>query len=638
MFSLNLWSAGLGWKDYNILTDPTKAELEAKIRQAIKEQAGVEVPDDIPFDEFVFDLWKMMPASEREKGELGRRGLNARNHDDPDGYADFFWCCTRRELPRHALYGWIVPTYFAKGRLTEAQFRAYFDRAEGKRYSFIRDHVLKQAAGMKERSVECIGIVIEASRELTKTTSITNYFTAFRIGHEPHRANLLIQVGDDIAKDNSSQVARVIDEYEGWKASFPHIEPDRVKGWGDKGYEVIQTHTWDGENLIPMDPQVWKLKNATRKDPTLLGVGYSSHALLGKHPDGVCCVDDIHDEINTASERELDGVLNIVESVINYAFTSEAWVIYVGTPWVDTDTIGYIKGTGAYISVVMPAYMENRDGTIVYPEEWLEDTQKIFMWEEERGEAWARKKLAQTRKMSEFHRMILLNLKSAGARTYKFKEYPQGDIKWDEWEIVAGVDPTSTFSNATSKGAGVSHFAICYALKTPWNTIVIGDGYLEKSGADIGERELVKFARKHQNFSRASIEDDGAGAIFIGMAKRNQGLTISPHSAGELSHKHGKKARQFDFLNAWLANSTILISDADTPYLNALRKYLQRFPQVHDTSAELDAADAMCYAVLDMPEVWANTVVNVVDAAGARLPARTRARPSLGQYRFLGAR
>jgi hypothetical protein len=606
-----------------------------QLQEAMRSQFGAEVPEDREaFDRWILELWSRLPASEQEKADMERRSQSARENDTPDGYADFFWCCTRLELPKHALYGWIVPIYLSHREITLQQFKAYFDRPEAVKFRFIRQYVLGQLeSGVKLEMV--IGAVIEASRELIKTTAITNYFTAFRIGQQPHRANLLIQVGDAIAKDNSSQVARVIKEFAGWKKCFPHVVPDEAKGWGDNGYEVKQTHKWEDGRMVALTDDEWNKLIATRKDPTLLGVGYNSSSLIGKHPNGICVIDDIHDENNTASEKELDGVLNIVESVINYTFTSDAWVVYVGTPWAEHDTLGYIKSTGAYLSVKMPNYVEIVNGEPVLPDEWREDTVKVFLWPEERGEDWVRKKLSQTRKMSEFLRMILLTLKAAGDKIYKYFSYPHKDIKWYEWEIVIGLDPTATFSTVSGKGAGVSHFAMCYALKTPWNTIILGGGYLEKVGVDVGERELMGFIRRNPTFSRASVEDDGAGAVFIGFVSRNSGLRINNHSAIELSKKHTKKERQFDFLSPYLSAGTVLISDEDTPYLNALRKYFDRYPQIDDRSETLDAADAACYAVLDIPEVWANTIMNVLDPNKLkRRDLQGRDIPDLGTYRF----
>ena len=67
---------------------------------------------------------------------------------------------------------------------------------------------------------------------------------------------------------------------------FPHVVPDRDLGWGAGGYEVKRTD---------IEYEEWRAANAGRKDPTLIGVGYKSRAIIGKHPDGVLIVDDIHD-------------------------------------------------------------------------------------------------------------------------------------------------------------------------------------------------------------------------------------------------------------------------------------------------------------------------------------------------------
>lgn len=610
-------------------------EMVERLREAIRVEYGVEPPDDPrEFLTGVLDMWKGMPASEQDKARLAARSKRARENDDPDGFADFFWCCTRLELPKHALYGWIVPIYLSHRAIGLEEFKKYYDRADAKKYRFICDYVMDQiAAGVALQTV--IGVVIEASRELTKTTVITNYFTAFRIGHQPHRANLLVQVGDDIAKDNSSQVARVIKQYEGWKATFPHVVPDEAKGWGDKGYEVRQTHEWKNGEMVALSDDEWNRKIATRKDPTLLGVGYSSHSLIGKHPDGILVVDDIHDEENTKSEKELNAVLNIVESVINYTFTADAWVVYVGTPWKEYDTLGYIKSTRVYLSVVMPAYVEIVEGKVRLPEEWKAETQKVFMWDEMRGEDWMLKKLSQTRKMSEFLRMILLALRSAGEKIYKYRSFPHAEILWDDWGIVNGVDPTATHSSVNRKG-GVSHFAICHALITHFNTIVIGGGYLEKVTSDAGERELVTFQRLHPNCLRASIEQNGAGAIFIGMVSRNAGLTLIPHLATELG-SGPKLQRQFEFLSPLLGSGIVQISDESTPYLDALRRYFQMYPNIAEDSELLDAADALCMAVLDIPEVWTRSVVNAVDSKKLmRRGLDGRPSPRLGNYHFVG--
>ena len=601
----------------------TIQELEEKVRSML--------PKGVDFDAYmaaVEDAWKKAPPDEKEKGRLLWRSQVAHDEDTPDSFAHFFWCCTRIELPPHALFAYIVPIYYAHGDLNEQELADYFARPEASPYLFIFDAI-------KGRSRKAIGAVIQASRELIKTTVCTIYFAAYRIGKKPWGAGLLIQVGDDIAKDNTSAIARVIAEFDGWKACFPSIIPDREKGWGDKGYEVRDTSK---------TPEEWNKLNATRKDPTLIGLGYTSHALIGKHPDNFCIVDDIHDETNTASMKELDEVLRIVSEVISYTFTSEAFVCYIGTPWVTGDTLDYIGSTGLYVFVKIPAYMEVVKGKMVYPDEWKEDTVKVYMWEEKRGPDWVAAKLQGARTIQNFYRMVLLNLKSAGEKYYRYQRFPNKDLKRDEWPITVGVDPTGTISGLS--GAGISSFAMSHVYETPYATAVIGGGYVKKVTADIGEAVLASFARIHLNFRNASAEYNGVSILFISMAQRNVGLRISAHLVSELGIG-SKKNRQFAFLSPLFSNGTLLVSDGegdnisedDREYLRTLKNYLDRFPKIDDDAPELDVADSLCMAILDMPRIWMNVHQNIATPASfGNKEKKSSPYDGLSRYSYLNPR
>ena len=595
----------------------------------LKQQILAQLPPDADFDALtkqVQDAWKNADPEGREAMDLLWRSKRAGADDTPDGFAHMFWCCTRQELPPHALFAYIVPIYWAHKELTRAELDEYFNRPEALPFRFIYDEI-------KDASLPKIGIVIQASRELIKTTVITIYFTAFRIGHQPQRANLLIQVGDDIAKDNTAAVARIIDEFRGFKACFPNVVADREKGWGDKGYEVKRTD---------ITQEKWNKINALRKDPTLLGLGYSSHALIGKHPDGACIIDDINDEKNTSSIKELSEVLRIVESVIGYAFTAEAWVIYAATPWVEGDVTDYIKGTGEYLFIKLPAYMEVKDGAVVYPETWDAGSEKLFMWPTERGLGWVMRKLNTSRNMSEFYRMILLNLTAAGEKTYTYQSFPHRELRLKEWPVTVGVDPNAVVKGVTGKG--ISHFALIKVYETPYNTGVVGGGFVKKCFTDEGEKKLSDFARTHPNFKGASVERDGGGILFTALATRNVGLKINPHLVSELGHGN-KETRQFEFLSGLFSNAILLVSDGegaaeeDKEALRILRNYLSRYPNIPSDAAELDAADALCMAILEIPKLWTRVYTNI--AARNVDPSKevsTRNILGLGSYSYLRSR
>src|SRR3989304_475921 len=189
---------------------------------------------DIPEEAIAFV--ERMTDEEARGVLLQAKALLARQSDSPAGFAAFYEVITGEKLPAHT-QRWVEELYAVKN------------------------------AGEKK------GIVIEAFRGSTKTTTLTILFTAYRIGKEPQRANLLIQVGDDIAADNTAQVADLIANNAGWKLVFPSVEPDRERGWGAGGYEVKRTDVSYSE---------WRQLNAQRKDPTLVGVGYKSREIMGK--------------------------------------------------------------------------------------------------------------------------------------------------------------------------------------------------------------------------------------------------------------------------------------------------------------------------------------------------------------------
>ncbi len=124
---------------------------------------------------------------------------------------------------------------------------------------------------------------------------------------------------------------------------FPDVRPDPDVGWGMHGYHLKRTdlpyHRWR------------KITAASKgKDPSLLGLGYKSRAVIGKHPTGVLLIDDIHDENNTRSARELEMVRQVFTGTILPTITAETWQVVVGTPWVGDDILAYLKATGRYLA------------------------------------------------------------------------------------------------------------------------------------------------------------------------------------------------------------------------------------------------------------------------------------------------
>lgn len=496
--------------------------------------------------------------------------LSAKTQDNPFGFADYYEIIHGKEMPEHDFYEWIVPTYWAAGKVGAEEVIKIYSRAP--EYKYIIDEIKDQFLdiGLIPR-----GIVIEAFRGSTKTTTVTITFATFRIGHEPHKANLLIQVGDDIATDNTRQIADIIENNPGWKQVFPDVVPDRDMGWGASGYEVKLTH--DRQTGEELDYTAWRALNSKRKDPTLVGVSYKSSQIIGKHPDGLLVIDDIHDDKNTTSQRELNRVRQVLLGTIFPTMTPETWKIFIGTPWNEGDTLHYVSSTGEFLRVTTTA---RRNGKPVWPEKFPE--KELLRIE----------RLVGSR---EFARMYMCDLSYSKNRVFRYMTYPSSEIKFN-LPMVGGVDYAGTMDEYTNKAGRNDYFAMAYTAKLPGYGAVVVDGILEHCTQAEGEVHVKKAQAIFPIWLQAVVEGDGAGEVFIQTLKRNPGLRIVPMK----TKGRGKGRRLEGFMAPWLENGTLRVSDAETPFLNELRHELDTYPDCEYD----DALDALYWSMRGMPDVF----------------------------------
>jgi len=438
------------------------------------------------------------------------------------------------------------------------------------------------------------GVVIEAFRGSTKTTDLTIGFTAYFIGHHPTTANLLIQVGDDIAQDNTQAIAGIIANNAGWKMVFPHIVPDRDKGWGAGGYEVKRDD---------LDYSVWTRMCAKRKDPTMVGVGYKSREIIGKHPDGLLLVDDIHDENNTISERELANVRRILTGTIFPTRTKDTWgTIFVGTPWVANDVLQTVKSTGNYIAVSTPVFVVDPNGKDEF------EGQKVrYTWKSRYGEKECNA-IKRDVGTIQFSRMYLLDLTAASNKVFKYMTYPSSEIR-SHWATGGGADYAGTMDAYKNKEGKLDYFALAYVAKLPGGGAVVVDGVLSQCTQGEAEDFMNRAQEIYPMWQGSVVEGDGKGEDFIQVIRRNPDLRIVPMKTGG----KGKHQRLVLQMSPWLENGTVKISDAETPYLLELRRELDNYP-LNDKD---DAMDALYWALRGMPDVL------VMKDPGEGLPGTT---------------
>ena len=416
-------------------------------------------------------------------------------------------------------------------------------------------------------------VLNEAFRGSTKTTAVTQILGSYLIGLFPEKTGLIVQVGDEIAKDNADQIAGIIKHNPGWKVAFGNIVPDEAKGWGDKGYWVKRTDIDYGE---------WTRLKAD-KDPTFVAYGYTSDAIVGKHPSNFLFIDDIHNEDNTRSAREMAHVKSIYSGTIwmtrnpNYPLTVISF-----TPWNDNDLYSDVKRTGTFDHILTPVY--DKAGEPVWPEEMPRERIEKQRQEDITGGV-------------EFARMLMLDLTARAKRVYKYQLYP-AHLMNPQWPITGGCDFAEA-DDPRQRDAGHSHYALAYLAETPEGFVVVYDGVLEQWSQAEGEQAIRNAQTIFPGWRYTVIEGDGKGETFYNMLYRQPGMKVMCVKTGGKN----KAERQVNSLGPWLESGRLRVSSGKSKFLDALRNFMNKYPAVGMHDPGWDAMDAVLTAARGMPHL-----------------------------------
>jgi hypothetical protein len=518
----------------------------------------------------------------------------AQKDDSPEAFIAFYMYITRGRMPEHAKM-WIRQMYDDKEQ----------DRAS----------------------------LIFAFRGSWKTTTVSQLFTAFRIGKEPWKANLILQNNDPTAQNTTLAISEVIDINPRYRDVFPNVVPNKKKGWGAQGYWIIDTE---------MDPAEWAERTSVTKDPTLLGLGISSGSVIGKHPTGVLLLDDIHDEKNTVSDLERAMIVKVVtDTVFPMAVRNatkvegeqlETWMLAVGTPWHEQDAYHYMKETGEFGFLYSPLLFpvnEGDPGAIYFDHKKLVGWYRIA-WEEHIPE----KSVISLYNLSGhrgFWRMYLLSLIGASDLGLPFLSFPQKAIDdlLAEHNLIAcgGVDYASMIEirGKVVDPRNRSKFALAYGYILPTRVFVVTGGIIGHYTQLRAEGHVEKVQGMFPHYRTTGVEMNGKGEEFFAVLSRKPELDLLPYWTG----KKAKDQRLESELGPWLEMGKIMVSDADTPFLNDLRKALWEFPH-----GNLDILDAVFGIAKTIPDVL------IVDKKkdDENLPSARRHRKMKNPFTSFGAR
>lgn len=397
-----------------------------------------------------------------------------------------------------------------------------------------------------------------APPESAKTTWITQTVTAWWIGKHPERTNGICSAGDKAAERMAAVIADTIEKSPRWQMVFPHVVPDKDRGWSSDGYNVKDTRYSDGE---------WAALRYGQKDATLLGAGVGSAKWNGVRITGIFVLDDIHDRKSKTQQATNDDTVGFFKDTAEYRATATAHIAIMQTRWNPKDIIAYCKSRPSFKVFEHPAILTDADG--VEYSYWPEH-HSIESLQEKRAPA-----------PVEFELVFQGNDKAVEGTVLKTEWLHAFDhllIK-TEWNRYFGLDPAKRVKEIFNKDDDPDNFEIaCYAdtgsrlvLEDVWGGVLFApdaeDLYFSKAA-------LYKPRR-------TGIEINGLGnEYYLNFLKRMRvsGLAyvlvkvVTSRDMGE----------RMSELSPYYASGQLLISDADTPGLARFRSQWAMFPRGHD--------------------------------------------------------
>ncbi len=353
-------------------------------------------------------------------------------------------------------------------------------------------------------------IAIEAFRGSLKTTVMTVFRTAYRIGCNPEQETVFGQGNHEAATENAAAVASLIKDVPMWRVLFPQVVPDLDRKWGNKGYDVKR-----------MDIPYGQFRVHRTKSPSLIGAGYGAALILGKHPrlDGI--LDDINNYANTRSPRKLHEVVTKVEKEIRPAF-DKCMQMDIFTPWVNDDVGDRAKKRENTRHIRTPIYKVGPDGKSTDIPQWPEE------WPADRIQ-----ELRENTPPAEFAQMFLCDLEATKGQQLKanwlLPRYRPEDLD-KEWPVFIGIDYASVASDQEIRGR--DHFALGVIAIHPNGFGILIDGTFGFMPDAEAQDIALNWGNDYVNMRAMAIERLGSAQSYYNWMMKNAPFRVKPFGTG----------------------------------------------------------------------------------------------------------
>jgi hypothetical protein len=463
---------------------------------------------------------KSLNQEEKVALYYGSRGVAAKEYPiGVEGFRHYFWCMTGFELAPYALEKWLpafVRTYYEKRGTMLMGFR-------GSGKSFYLFH-----------------------------------WSGYVEGKNPVGSTMFVKISGDSAKETASLFSNIVENSPRWKFMFPHVVPDD-KRWNLDGYDLRDT-TVDYGRWVDMRSR------DHLSEPSFLCAGVDSGIIIGKHPTNGSYFDDLHDEKNTRSAREMEAVKAIFTSDIVPTWNRPNGHPPLGvacTPWAEDDVYSVMLKTGKFDLVKTPIFERDENGDAEF-----EGNKVKLAWKE----AYPIEKIKELYEVgpTQFARMYQVDLTALKGTVLKkewIHEFPREKIN-TTWSVFFGIDFASSADKM--KDGKRDYFAMAIGVGVPGVGVVLIDGVREHLSTEESLQLVRSKAALYPNLQIIGIEKYGKGEEFFNLCRAQLGIKILPCPLdGTAPKSKGQRYQGMGGLETWFFNTRAWISDVRTPFIDS---------------------------------------------------------------------
>lgn len=424
------------------------------------------------------------------------------------------------------------------------------------------------------------GVLLEGHRGSAKSTFLLTWME-YITGKRPVGSSQLIRINEQQAKEFDTQIAETIEFGMGWKACFPNVVPDREKGWSMSGRYIMDLDVVK-EDKSGYGKWVQLCAADHLSEPSFLCAGITSRDFIGKHPSNGQYFDDLHDEGNTRSAREMQEIVDIIEKNIAPTWTRPEGHPTLGvacTLWNENDGYHALLRTGLFKHVKTPIFVYAEYQYIQVGDEkvhphWIDKhpVEKdlygrdiIALWYPAYGGNVIRE--LQKQQPVYFGLMYLCDLSSAKGKVLKAEwlhEFPMERIR-PTFPIYFGIDFASTEDKLKDKDR--DYFALAVLAGIPWGGAVLIDGFVEHLAFYEAVERVIAFADKYPTLVSVGVEKFGAGEKFWTTLVYNSKLPVIPFPA-QGAPIRSKGQRYQKELAPMFFDSRLWIADVKNKFIN----------------------------------------------------------------------